>query len=63
MKYVVVDRWSTPNNSMKGKSFETIGTVMVNDMPCIVLEAKGFDTTSKANPIMEAIGYTQLTQS
>ena len=56
---VTVDKWSTPNNSRKGKPIETDGAVMVNDMPCIVLEANIFDLASKANPVMEAIGYFQ----
>ena len=58
LKNVTVEQWSTPS-LRGGNPIETDGTVMVNNTPCIVLEAKRFDLTSKANPVMEAIGYFQ----
>ena len=53
---VEVDRRKTANCSGKGH-IECDGSVKVNNIPCIIVEAKGY--TSSTNPVLQAIGYFQ----
>lgn len=52
---VVVSAWSHPER----KKIQSDSAVIVHSKPCIILECKIFDLSSKVNPVLEAIGYFQ----
>ena len=57
LRDVKVDSWKTPNSSGKGHDIECDISVTVNNIPCIIVEANGY--TSSTNPVLQAIGFFQ----